>query len=411
MTSRLGGLSANLARIAAVVMIGAAVSACSSVPDWVDPTTWVGGSSDDSASADNSLPADQQVDEDGTATASASSDEQGDDQTASSDQSPNLAYIPDRPAPSSTPEEQQDVAQSLSADRSRAHYSSEQLRGDKSSPAPVYASNTSDNAANTAAATQTAAPTRQVVEQQVASTSTAPVATTRSAGPAVPANSLGVAAAAHAPANTDAALGFQPSKAPPLDASVAQFVPQPILERYQQTASISAPTVTAAPAAPAATDSEASVGGPEAMSGAVVANLDAIQPGAPAADSVTTNTAGLPASAVIFFPHDTTILSAQARGQVRQAAEAYRTKGSTGFVRVVGHSSSRTANMTLARHLAYNFDRSQARATAVAKELIRDGVPADKVLVEAVGDSQPVYYESMPQGEEGNRRAEIFLPS
>jgi flagellar motor protein MotB len=31
------------------------------------------------------------------------------------------------------------------------------------------------------------------------------------------------------------------------------------------------------------------------------------------------------------------------------------------------------------------------------------------VLVEAVGDSQPVYYESMPQGEEGNRRAEIFL--
>jgi flagellar motor protein MotB len=31
------------------------------------------------------------------------------------------------------------------------------------------------------------------------------------------------------------------------------------------------------------------------------------------------------------------------------------------------------------------------------------------VLVEAVGDSQPVYYESMPQGEAGNRRAEIFL--
>jgi hypothetical protein len=26
-----------------------------------------------------------------------------------------------------------------------------------------------------------------------------------------------------------------------------------------------------------------------------------------------------------------------------------------------------------------------------------------------VGDSQPIYYESMPKGEDGNRRAEIFV--
>jgi len=26
-----------------------------------------------------------------------------------------------------------------------------------------------------------------------------------------------------------------------------------------------------------------------------------------------------------------------------------------------------------------------------------------------VGDSQPIYYESMPRGEDGNRRAEIFV--
>ena len=41
--------------------------------------------------------------------------------------------------------------------------------------------------------------------------------------------------------------------------------------------------------------------------------------------------------------------------------------------------------------------------------LIRAGVPASKVQIEAVGDSQPVYYESMPKGEDGNRRAEIFV--
>ena len=45
----------------------------------------------------------------------------------------------------------------------------------------------------------------------------------------------------------------------------------------------------------------------------------------------------------------------------------------------------------------------------MVQELVRDGVPASKVLMEAVGDSQPVYYESMPKGEDGNRRAEIFL--
>jgi flagellar motor protein MotB len=33
------------------------------------------------------------------------------------------------------------------------------------------------------------------------------------------------------------------------------------------------------------------------------------------------------------------------------------------------------------------------------------------VQIDAVGDSQPVYYESMPKGEEGNRRAEIFVQS
>jgi len=65
--------------------------------------------------------------------------------------------------------------------------------------------------------------------------------------------------------------------------------------------------------------------------------------------------------------------------------------------------------MPVEKHLMTIFAKSQARANGVARELIREGVPASHVLVEAVGDSQPVYYESMPQGEAGNRRAEIFI--
>jgi outer membrane protein OmpA-like peptidoglycan-associated protein len=149
-------------------------------------------------------------------------------------------------------------------------------------------------------------------------------------------------------------------------------------------------------------------GGPETMTGAVVANLDAVQP-ATNTPSVYANSQGLPASAVVFFPGDSVSLNAEARAQVRTAAEQFNARGGQGYVRVVGHSSSRTADMPVERHLEIIFRKSQERANAVVQELIRDGVPASKVLMEAVGDSQPVYYESMPKGEDGNRRAEIFL--
>ncbi len=150
------------------------------------------------------------------------------------------------------------------------------------------------------------------------------------------------------------------------------------------------------------------VGGPESMGGAVVANLSSLQ-GSSERPSVYTGGSGMPPVAVVLFPDDTAALTANGRKAVRDAVAAYRASGGQGYVRVVGHSSSRTGNMSLVRHMEINFAKSQARARAVARQLIRDGVPADKVLVDAVGDAQPVYYELMPRGEDGNRRAEIFI--
>ena len=71
------------------------------------------------------------------------------------------------------------------------------------------------------------------------------------------------------------------------------------------------------------------------------------------------------------------------------------------------HDASST-KVSEARRLQINFERSQARAIAVMRELIKDGVPANKILVDAVGDSQPVY-DASAQGEGGTRRAEIFF--
>jgi len=217
-------------------------------------------------------------------------------------------------------------------------------------------------------------------------------------------------------ATSDASLGFKPSSAPALDSSISQFVAQPIIARYQQTAANAgvatgpiaplAGEVAVAPTVKGRRGSARAVGGPEAMSGSVVANLDAINSAPP---SVYANAAGLPPAAVVMFPGDGTALTAAGRAQVRMAVEAFQQRGGTGFIKVVGHSSSRTPNMTVEKHLVAIFAKSQARANAVAAEIIKEGVPASRVLVEAVGDSQPVYYESMPQGEDGNRRAEIFL--
>jgi len=55
----------------------------------------------------------------------------------------------------------------------------------------------------------------------------------------------------------------------------------------------------------------------------------------------------------------------------------YKSMGGVGSIRVVGHASSRTANMPVEKHLELIFDKSQQRANAVAQELIHEGIPAE----------------------------------
>ena len=223
--------------------------------------------------------------------------------------------------------------------------------------------------------------------------------------PAVP-PTAGVRTAMNNPSDAD--LGFRPSSAPALNPGVAQWVSPPILAHYRQTAAQAGSAGTGAPAVPAVP----LAGGrrtASAASGDVVANLDAV-PGTPAGMAASMN-GGVPPTAIVYFPGDTTNLPKAAQAQVREAVAAFRAGGGAGTVKVIGHASSRTGNMTVERHLEVIFQKSQARANAVAQALIKAGVPADKVQIEAVGDSQPIYYESMPKGEEGNRRAEIFVQS
>ncbi|HWY61808.1 MAG TPA: OmpA family protein [Rhizomicrobium sp.] len=435
------GLSACQTVSDAASGVGDTVASAASA---LDPTRWFGG--DDSAPP----PPDA-----GTQTASTDT---------SARTTPDLANLPARPA-TSTPAQQQAAAQSLAADGAQARYSADSLRaGTEAAAAPPGAADVPPSAqiasaaaplstsasappssANDAPPTTDSPPSAQPMPAQPA-TPAPPAPTTAAAVPppalaqgtsAVPTGAnppsrpVQMAAVAPStpaavrppgaepavpavPANTpvrgagmanqtasDAALGFKPSAAPPLDPSINQWVSAPIVARYRQTAS----NAGIAPAPMAAVPPK---GSPADMSGgAVIANLDTIST-SPA--GMGTNSGATP-TAVVFFPGDGTILSAAARTQIKNTVVQYKTAGGGGAIRVVGHASSRTANMPVEKHLELIFEKSQQRANAVAQELIHDGVPAEKVLIEAVGDSQPVFYESMPQGEEGNRRAEIFVQS
>jgi len=111
--------------------------------------------------------------------------------------------------------------------------------------------------------------------------------------------------------------------------------------------------------------------------------------------------------AVIYFGHGSTGLNGQDRQVLRQVARIQQQRG--GRLRVVGHASHRTATMSPVQHRIVNLDVSMARAEQVADALASFGVPRENIQVEARADSEPVYFEYMPTGEAGNRRAEVYL--
>jgi len=413
-----------LIRASVIALLAASTAACSSAPDWVDPTTWVGGSSNEPSTTPDS-PAPDQTSE---------TTSEGRTVAEASDKYPELADTPDKAPPTSSTDEQKQVANGLVADRSQAQYSAEALQaGTVESPPPpppapadqtpvpdssgsvsssdqstASDSATTDSSASAGSSEATTPASTSVVASEpltgrapmpgtlpVMDASSAPVNASATAEvpppaptvqtaaiapptPSISASTRGVPAPA-APAMSqaarslppeDASLGFQPSHAPPLDPSVSQYVPPSVIARYQRTASLSG---TPGVAAPARTASRVGT-----------ATYKRQSSGAP--------------TAVVTFALSGTALSADARAQVHVAVQAFRAAGGRGYVRVVGHSTS--LGSTSQEQLSRSFEESQACANAVAQALIKEGVPANKVLVEAVGGAN---------GESGGRRAEIFL--
>ncbi len=111
--------------------------------------------------------------------------------------------------------------------------------------------------------------------------------------------------------------------------------------------------------------------------------------------------------AVVYFKHGSASLSDWDRGVLRDVVALYGRTG--GQVRVVGHSSSRTQLIDASVHRQVNYRMSAARAQAVRASLVAQGIPDQMLVMEARADQNPVFHESMPTGEAGNRRVEIYL--
>ena len=112
-------------------------------------------------------------------------------------------------------------------------------------------------------------------------------------------------------------------------------------------------------------------------------------------------------AATVYFENGGAVVDSSYNTTLKKIARLVKENDAT--VTVYGFASSRTRDTDPASHKLANFKVSAERADNTARALRRAGVPADKISVQALSDSMPLYQEVMPEGERLNRRAEIYL--
>ena len=311
---------------------------------------------------------------------------------------PDLADVPEgaeaTKAAEKAPEAQagrEQLASGLVADREQAKYTDEELRGGKVAalspprpqpPAPPrseepVAPAAPEPVAPQAPAAQVSPPAPAPVRAPAPASGLTPASPSPSATPLTPQapRSLPPRTAAAAPVQTATAYStttFQPSRAQPLPADLAASLPAGVAQRYQET-------------------------------------LRQPVPGAPAGVPVAPVLGGRAGGAYVSIPFasGSSQLSSGDQRTIAQLARA--AKGGFSRIRVVGHASSSASSQSESQRLLANWEVSQARATAVADELVRQGVDVARIVIEAVGDSQAASAGGYMDAEAAARRVDLFL--
>jgi outer membrane protein OmpA-like peptidoglycan-associated protein len=100
-------------------------------------------------------------------------------------------------------------------------------------------------------------------------------------------------------------------------------------------------------------------------------------------------------------------LTATDNAILQKVAEMQRSSG--GMVRIVAHAAEDAYGSSVVALAQGNMEVSRRRALAIASQLVRFGVPRDRIVAEAASDAEPIYDPSTPRGVAANRRADITV--
>jgi outer membrane protein OmpA-like peptidoglycan-associated protein len=345
--------------VACVVILGG-VSACSSVPDVVNPVSWYRDATGVSKNDDLGKGQNENNLEEG-----------------SNEPYPNLANVPEAPSNALSGVDRDKLVSSLAADRDNAKYSDDDLHAGRVTstvPPPV------PSGANTVTATRGGA--------------TAPAAAPTSAVPAP---------VAPAPAPPPAPIAASPVPPPPEPVPQRQQAQRRAPARGSEAppaeSTLRAPTVrnvpqgeesTPAPPAPRLTPP-----GQVASAGSSGARAPALTPPGQPASAPASKRPGISYRvAEISFATGSAFLSGALRGTVAEIVKIHNESG--GMIRIVGHGEATGKDAAMAG-LTLALDRAQAVAVA----LTDSGIPAKDIAVEAA----PV----LAKGGADAPRAEVYI--
>ncbi len=382
------------------------LTGCSALPDALNPVAWYESATDTAGGWFS----DDETSEEAQA---------GTEQAPADSSFPNLASVPERPVPSTTEEERAQIQQGLVADRDNARYS-DQARASAPASAPSATQSTGSTTtlapppAPSVAPPPAAAVASAPAPPRAAATQEGQASTLWPRRPApetrLPRTTSGAVAPDSALRRPSESLDIstdtkrQTAAAQPAPSGSSVRVETPATRSTQLDSTTATPPVP--PATPAPQSAAGSASAPTAPSAA--GETPSVIVDGPTLDQYQLGFSG-PAYLVgtVYFRHGSAGLTGEERKLISQIAGA--ALQTDAYVRVVGHASSRTAEMPLDRHELVNFNVSLARAETVAAALVAGGVPEGRVLVEAMSASQPLFFESMPSGEAGNRRTEILF--
>jgi len=396
------------------VFVALSTGACSSVPDAVNPVEWYKGTKDWVSGEEKPEEADK----------SAAKPMPGADKTF-----PQLTSVPKRPQ-QSTAAERKKMANRLIADRDAARYSDEQFRRQDSSvsagalPMPSSAAPVSSPAPNVAdVASVRVAPRPLATQKPIAPPALAPRPSTATVVPAIPNQPIAVipnqaSASVGLPRAPQVTLTPAIQMTPPLPlVIVGSAPPVPALDPAIPTDNLQRPPAVN----PSGGGSSFGQPAPLAQRSGGFFEADQFAPrfpnevGLPQRSTIESPSfvtaqslePSSPPAAVILFADGSARVGGGDRRVIRQIYNDFWFRG--GRIHIIGHASSRTRNLDQASHQLANFSISYDRARAVASILERLGVPPEFLVVTAMSDQEPSYFEVMPAGEAGNRRVEVFF--